>query len=176
MLQEEVLTPIGVHHAPAVHTREVQNQDGLVWFNAGYYPSLDDIAKIALLYQQHGAHGGRQLLHRQLTDDLLAARGARLKSGDAARITGRADHADGDRGDQELYRLGFHFTPWVSPTTGMRHYLPTMSGSGENEAILFPNGLVSIRTAKASQLPAGTQALDDSGPSTIRAVARLAPF
>ena len=51
-----------------------------------------------------------------------------------------------------------------------------MSGSGENEAILFPNGLVSIRTAKASQVPTGMPIFDDTGPATIRAVERLSPF
>jgi hypothetical protein len=175
MLQEEVFAPIGIVHAPAVHTREADDREGLVWFNAGYYPTLDDIAKIALLYQHHGAQGGKQLLHRQLTDDLLAARGARVKSGDAS-LQSAASAADTDRGDEQLYQLGFHYTPYVSRSTGIRHYLPTMSGSGENEAILFPNGLVSIRTAKASQVPTGMPIFDDTGPATIRAVERLSPF
>ena len=51
-----------------------------------------------------------------------------------------------------------------------------MSGSGENEVILYPNGLVSIITASAAELPEGERASSDAGPETIRAVDRLAPF
>ena len=36
--------------------------------------TLDDLAKIALLYQARGAHGGVQTLNRELTADLLAGR------------------------------------------------------------------------------------------------------
>ena len=84
MLRKEVFEPIGIFQAPAVRTREDADRDGSRWFNAGYYPTLDDLAKIALLYQDGGAHAGRQLLHRGLTADLLAARGALDKHGDAS--------------------------------------------------------------------------------------------
>ena len=74
MVQAEVFTPIGIYQAPTVRTREAGGRDGLVWCNAGYYPTLDDLAKIALLYQARGAHGGVQTLNRELTADLLAGR------------------------------------------------------------------------------------------------------
>ncbi len=173
MLKAEVFAPIGIHHAPAVRTREAGGRDGLVWLNAGYYPSLDDLAKIALLYQSRGAHGGVQILHRQLTDDLLAARGALAKSGDASL---GAFAPAGDLADAGLYLMGFHFTPYVGSASGRQYYLPTIKGSGENEVILYPNGLVSIRTAKAAGLPDGVKVSSDDGPQTIRAVDRLAPF
>lgn len=173
MLRAEVLEPIGIRHAPVVRTREPGGADGLVWFSAGYYPTLDDLAKIALLYQARGAHAGRQLLHRQLTEDLLAARGALSKTGDAA--SGRSGAEDG--GDVAgLYRMGFHFTPYVGSRSHHRYFLPTISGSGENEVILYPNGLVSIRIAKAAGLPPAQKVSSDDGPLTIRAVDRLAPF
>src|ERR1700737_4356888 len=66
-----------------LETREPGGQRGLIWFNAGYFPTLDDIAKIALLYQNPGEWGGRQILHRGLTTELLAGRGALSKSGGA---------------------------------------------------------------------------------------------
>ena len=84
MLQQEVFQPIGIAHAPAVRTREPGDRDGPVWFNAGYYPTLDDLAKIALLFQDEGRHGGKQLLHRELTRQLLAAHGAIDKKGDGS--------------------------------------------------------------------------------------------
>ncbi|MBS0374049.1 MAG: hypothetical protein JSR73_05685 [Proteobacteria bacterium] len=172
MLQQEVLRPIGIRHAPAVRTREPGGRRGYVWFNAGFYPSLDDLAKIALLYQRRGEHAGRQLLHRGLTEDLLNARGALAKAGDASERTGPPAPAEAAGG---LYRLGFHYTPYLDAGQRQR-YLPTMSGSGENEVILYPNGLVSIRTAKAAGLPDGEKVSSDAGPQTIRAVERLAPF
>jgi hypothetical protein len=55
-------------------------------------------------------------------------------------------------------------------------YIPTMSGSGENEVLLLPNGLVAIRTAKASGLPAGVDPFTGDPSATIRAIERLAPF
>src|SRR6185312_9087651 len=82
MLRSEVLEPIGIAHAPLVRTREARGRRGIPWLNAGYYPTLDDLAKIALLYQSRGAHGGEQILHRSLTEDLLAAREALPKRGD----------------------------------------------------------------------------------------------
>ena len=173
MLKAEVFAPIGIRHAPAVRTRETGGRDGLIWFSAGYYPTLDDLAKIALLYQGRGAYGGVQILHRQLTEDLLAARGALHKTGDAS-VRG-AGAPDGG-GDDGLYRMGFHFTPYVGSASHKHYFLPTISGSGENEVILYPNGLVSIRTAKAAGLPEGVKVSSDDGPLTIRAVDRLAPF
>ena len=172
MLKREVFAPIGIHHAPAVRTREPDGRDGPVWFNAGYYPSLDDLAKIALLYQHLGAHNGQQLLHRQLTADLLAARDALDKNSDAS-----VDHSPANaQPGREIYRMGFHFTSYVGSRSHTHYYLPTMSGSGENEVILFPNDLVSIRMAKAAELPPGETAIDKSSATTPQVVDLLAPF
>ena len=174
MLASEVLAPIGIAQAPAVRTREARGRPGVVWLNAGYYPTLDDLGKIALLYQNLGAAGPRQILHRGLTEELLSARDALAQSGDASRGS-RAGAASGS-GTGALYKMGFHFTPYVGATSGRRHYLPTMWGAGESEVILYPNSLVSIRIAKAAYLPAGETAVSDAGPETIRAVDRLSPF
>jgi CubicO group peptidase (beta-lactamase class C family) len=167
MLRSEVFEPIGIAHAPLVRTREARNRCGLPWFNAGYYPTVDDLAKIALLYQSRGAYGGEQILHRSLTEDLLAAREAIPKRGDLSLGIGEADG--------ELYRMGFHFRPYVG-ARGKRYYLPTMWGAGESEVILYPNGTVSIVIAKALHLPPGETATSDAGPETVRAVERLEPF
>jgi CubicO group peptidase (beta-lactamase class C family) len=152
MLREEVFAPIGISTAPATRTREPLGQRGLIWFNAGYFPTLDDIAKIALLYQNRGEWGGRQILHRELTTELLAARGALSKRGDASIASmGVADSLPESVGvgKSSHYRMGFHFTPYYSRESRKVQYLPTMWGAGESEVILYPNGLVSIRVAKA---------------------------
>jgi len=174
MVQTEVFTPIGIHQAPSVRTREPGDRDGLVWCNAGYYPTLDDLAKISLLYQARGAHGRQQILNRELTTDLLAARDAIVKSGDASIFPPLGPVAGAT--EDGLYRMGFHFLRYVT-AGGQEEYLPSMHGSGDNEVILYPNRMVSIVMAKASVEVLGPEKTrSDEGPVTIRAVERLAPF
>jgi hypothetical protein len=173
LLRDEVFAPIGIAQAPTIRTREAGSGPGITWFNAGYYPTLDDLAKIALLYQSEGKWGDQQILHRQLTRDLLASHGALLKTGSATRHTKDGDE---DVGDTPLYKMGFHFTPYVGSASGRRYYLPTMWGSGESEVVLYPNRVISIRIAKAAQLPEGETASEGDAQATIRAVEQLAPF
>jgi len=172
-VQHEVLSPIGIARIPAVRTQEPGGHEGLVWCSAGLYPTLDDLAKIALLYQHRGEVSGRQVLHRELTEGLMSARWALRKSADNSLGGQLGEQKDGAGG---LYWLGFHYTPYETLRDHRKIYLPTMSGSGENEVILFPNGLVSIRIGKAGGLPEGTVTLSDDAGSTLRAVDRLAPL
>jgi hypothetical protein len=145
-----------------------------LWCNAGYYPTLDDLAKIALLYESHGAHGSQQILNRELTVDLMAARDAIVKNADAS-LGPVAQPLPGSREDG-LYKMGFHFLRYVN-AGGNALYLPSMHGSGDNEVILYPNRTVSIVMAKASAEVLGPEKTrSDEGPVTIRAVERLAPF
>jgi CubicO group peptidase (beta-lactamase class C family) len=174
MLQTDVFTPIGIHRAPIVRTREPGGKDGHAWFQAGYYPTLDDLAKIATLFRDKGMHDGVQLLHRQLTEDLLSAKDAIRKKTDMS--IDRSPVPDDMSTDEGLYKMGVHFNPYVGSKSRKRFFLPTMSGSGGNEVILFPNGLISIRTGKAAELPTGEKANSGSGPMTAQAVDRLNPF
>ena len=171
VLREEVFQPIGVLHAPAVRTKEPGGRPGPVWFNAGYYPTLEDLARIALLYEDLGAHDGKQLLHRGLVDDLLVAKGAIDKTGDAVRPTPRNDAKP-----SQLYRMGFHYTPYRGSRSKTLHYLPTMEGYGDNEVMLFPNHVVALRMAKVAEVADGEKAKTDDVDATARAVDRLAPF
>ncbi len=174
MVRGEVLAPIGIYEVPAVRTREAGGHDGLLWCNAGYYPTLDDLAKIALLYEDRGAHGGVQLLNRELTERLLAAREAIVKDGDAS--LGPVPRPGPGAAEDGLYMLGFHFLRYVN-RAGAVEYLPSMHGSGDNEVILYPNRMVSIVMAKAAVEVLGPEKTrSDEGPVTIRAVERLAPF
>jgi CubicO group peptidase (beta-lactamase class C family) len=175
MVQDEVLTPIGIHQAPTVRTREAGGRDGLVWCNAGYYPTLDDLAKIALLYQSRGAHAGVQILNRELTTDLIAGRDALVKNADAS--MGPVSGPLSTSSEDGKYKMGFHFLRYVN-SAGTVEYLPSMHGSGDNEVILYPNLMVSIVMAKASLevLGPAEKTRSDDGPVTIRDVERLAPF
>jgi len=185
MLQDEVFKPIGIHHAPAVRTLEPGGARGAVWANAGWYPTLDDQAKIALLLQAGGAHKGQQLLHRGLTTDLLAARGALHIKGDRSRdLSGElwgaaaarpADAADASTGD-DMYRMGHWFPRYVGSSSGKAFRLPSMQGSGDNRVTLYPNGIITLQMAKAAELPPGEQARDDDAAATHRVVDRMSPF
>lgn len=179
MLTDEVFKPIGIHHAPAVRTIEPGGARGPVWANAGWYPTLDDQAKIALLLQAGGAHQGRQLLHRGLTTDLLAARGALFIRGDRAgglsRTATEQVPPDIPAGDN-MYRMGYWFPQHVGSASGKAFLLPSMQGSGDNRVTIYPNGIIALQMAKAAELPPGEQARDDDAAATHRVVDRMSPF
>jgi hypothetical protein len=173
-LQTEIFSRIGIHRVPAVRTREPGDRQGLLWCNAGYYPTLDDLAKISMLYEGRGEHAGVQLLNRELTTALLAHQGAIAKNADASLGPVAAPLAES--AEDGLYEMGFHFLRYVN-AVGKVEYLASMHGSGDNEVILYPNRTISIVMAKASVEVLGTEKTrSDDGPVTIRAVERLAPF
>ena len=173
MLMTEVFKPIGIHQAPAVRTREPGGRDGVVWANAGYYPSVDDLAKIALLYQRLGQHNGQQLLHRQLTRDLLVGRNAIVPSGDAS----MGNEVRGAAGPlEERYLMGLRILRYVGGRSKKLHVIPAMHGSGDNRVTLFPNGVISLQMAKAAELPPGEKARSDDETVTLRAIDRMVPF
>jgi CubicO group peptidase (beta-lactamase class C family) len=174
MVIHEVLEPIGVHQVPTVRTREAGGRDGMVWCNAGYYPTLDDLAKIALLYENFGAHHGVQILNRELTERVMRGEGAIVKGGDAS--LGPIAEAPPGAKEDGRYEMGFHFLRYVT-SANRTIYIPSMHGSGDNEVILFPNRMVSIVMAKAAVEILGTEKTrSDDGPVTIRAVERLGAF
>jgi beta-lactamase family protein len=173
-LKTEIFDRIGIHQVPSVRTREPGDRQGLLWCNAGYYPTLDDLAKISMLYQNRGAYAGVQLLNRELTAELLDHKDAIVKNADASLGPVAAPLAEFR--EDGLYKLGFHFLRYAN-AVGTVEYLPSMHGSGDNEVILYPNGMVSIVMAKASiEVLGNEKTRSDDGPVTIRAVERLAPF
>lgn len=172
MIRKEVFRPIGIFHAPIVRTVEPDGSRGLAWFHAGYYPTLDDIAKIGLLYQNLGAAGGEQILHPDVIAEIFTPEGGLIKDLDHSleaafsRLTSPADYAG-----EEVYKMGFHFTPYVSRDASAGH-IPTMSGFSGTTAMLHPNGLISIRFAKAWPMPSGSRH-DLEKVNTIEIVDRL---
>lgn len=183
MLEEEVFRPIGIHHAPAIRTIE-QDGRGFATYNAGYYPTLEDVAKISILYRDKGAFEGKQILHRQLTEDLLAGRGALFKQGDSSTSSEpvayapellTADDVPESQGIRGRYGMGFHYKVYrASPGTSEVRYVPSMFGSGGNEVILAPSGLISIRFARFSDLGTGEKSYNGRGEMTIEAMERFA--
>ena len=92
-----------------------------------------------------------QILNRELTADLLAARGAIVKNADAS--LGPLPGPLAGSPEDGLYKMGFHFQRYVT-AGGMVEYLPSMHGSGDNELILFPNRVIfgEVRGGEAADL------------------------
>lgn len=173
MRATEVFMPIGVHQVRAVRTREQGGLDGVVWANAGYYLSIDDLAKIALLYQRLGSHNGQQLLHRQLTKNLLAAKNSINQRSDASMGTAASDV---EPQKQTLYLMGFHFQRYIGSRSKKLLKILSMHGAGDNRVTLFPNGIISVQIGKAAELPPGEEANSADMTVTLRAIDRMVPF
>jgi len=170
----QVLQPIGIHRVPTIRDIEPDGRPGLVHAQAGYYPNLDDLAKIALLYEAGGEHNGVQLLNRHMTLDWLAGRHALVKEGDASL---GPDTVPQDLKVGGLYLMGLHFIPYVGEKDGKQMYVPSMEGYGNNQVILSPNHVVGIIIGNAWQgyVPPGAKIMTDEGQVTIRDMLRLTP-
>ena len=73
MLRREVYRPIGIRYAPSNSTIEPGHPRaaGHPLLAYGYYPTVDDLARLGGLFAHHGRWQGRQILARGLVDRLL---------------------------------------------------------------------------------------------------------
>jgi hypothetical protein len=62
MVRREVLQPIGIAHAPMLHTIEADGSRGIPLLGYGLYLTVDDVAKVTTLLQNGGRQDGQQLL------------------------------------------------------------------------------------------------------------------
>jgi len=136
MLRDEVYRPIGIHHVPTNTTVEPGDTsphgEGRPQLAYGYYPTFDDLAKIAALYQSHGAWRGQQLLERSLVDDLLPQP---TPSPHALPVSDDGSH--------------WYLTGWqlqrIESARGCTTYVPQMKGWGGNTVTVLPGGVTLIR-------------------------------
>src|SRR5207249_1188411 len=63
MVATEVFQPLGIFHAPMLHTQEADGGRGIPLLAVGLYPTIDDIAKLTILLHNGGQHQGQQILH-----------------------------------------------------------------------------------------------------------------
>ena len=137
MIVEEVLRPIGVHHAPLMHTVEPDGTRGIPVMGYGLYPTVEDAAKIAALIWNGGRHDDRQLLSS------AAVRQALYRTDRRGLPTGGEN-----RYGAESYHMSFWYAPYRAEA-GCRTELPAMFGFGGNIVVIFPNGVVGFRFADA---------------------------
>jgi hypothetical protein len=135
MVVKEVFRPIGVFHAPMAHTLEPGGGRGIPLLAFGFYPTIEEVAKIATLLQNGGRHRGEQLLSAASLADALHRTVA------AGLPTGRRN-----RFGDEQYRLSFWSVPYRT-ASGCFFQIPYMSGLGGNLVVLLPNGVSAFRFA-----------------------------
>ena len=106
-------------------------------FWVGLYPTVDDVAKLAILLQNGGQHQGQQLLHAgKLAEALRQTEVAGLPTGEFN------DYGEG------AYHMSFWSMPYRS-AAGDTVQIPYMSGFGGNRVILNPNGTITFQFADA---------------------------
>lgn len=138
MLEDEVYRPIGVPHAPTNRLVEADGSLTLPQMSQGYYPTVDDLAKIARLLQNGGTHEGAQLLHPELTAEVMYRTDVRGITFGPPVETGRPS-----------YYLAVWHQNYVAEG-GCTVDLARMSGWGGHRVVLLPNGIVAIRISKVT--------------------------
>jgi CubicO group peptidase (beta-lactamase class C family) len=137
MVRDEVYRPIGIYQAPTNMTVDPDSvgphATGHPLMAYGYYPTLDDLAKIAALYESHGAWKGRQILNPTLVNRLLPTASTPAPQA----LAGSDDGSHWYLTDWHLQR--------IESSHGCTRYLPTMLGWGGNSVTLLPGKVTLIR-------------------------------
>ena len=160
MMITEVLGPIGVFHAPLMHTRETDGGRGVPIMGWGYFPTLGDIAKIAGLLQNGGLHRGQQLLSATMLREIFPG----------ATAPGLPVFLDNEFGTYH-YQMSFWYLPF-SGSGDCFTPIPEMMGFGGNVVALMPNGMTGIRLSDAYEGSPGQY----KGESMARLADSLKPF
>ncbi len=130
-LAQEVYEPIGIFHAPTNATVDTTGP-GQPLMAYGHYATLDDLAKISLLFQNGGAWNGRQILDADLVAQILPK----------ANPPGGAFDTSGDG-------TTYYFFDWwhqrLESNEGCAVYVPQMSGWGGITVTLLPGDTVLLR-------------------------------
>jgi hypothetical protein len=143
-LRDEVFAAIGLQNVPLMTTFEPGNVQGLPLMFVGFYPTVDELGRVAILLQQLGEWQGEQVLHRELTATALYRR---AENGLPADFLGNSNGTS-------RYLLSFWSSPEVE-TSGCRVEVPVMSGFGGNSVALLPNGVTAFRFADAHNYDLG---------------------
>jgi hypothetical protein len=134
MVVNEVYRPIGIFHAPTMHTIESGGRRGIPILGFGLTPTIDDVAKVATLLQQRGRHDGAQILSAAKIDEALRRTARGLSTLQRSRY------------GEQRYHLSFWSVPYRS-ALGCSVDVPYMWGYGGNFVVLLPNGVSAFRFA-----------------------------
>lgn len=129
LVHESVLVPIGAEFFTLRHTLESDGSKGIPILAWGALPTLDEAAKIAMLFSNEGEYEGQQLLSSAKTREALGR-------------TAWAGYSTDERGVN--YRHSFRSTTFK---TAMRCKVNVsyMLGWGANHVLFLPNDVIIIR-------------------------------
>ena len=130
MVIEEVLRPIGVFHAPIIHSYGPDGSRGAPVLSGGLFPTYHDIAKIALLIQNGGRYRNEQLLSAGKIREALYRTEIRGAPAPNAHNAG----------------VSYYMSLWQVPIELGKCTINVslMSGSGGKIAVLLPSGTVAF--------------------------------
>ncbi len=130
LVHDNVLVPLGIENFVLRRTIENDGSEGLPLLGYGAWPTLDEAAKMALLFSNEGNYRGQQLLHREKCREAL---GRTYWKG----ISTGNDY----RG--KYYRHSF----WTKDirANGCKVEVTYMLGYGGNYVWFFPSGVIAIR-------------------------------
>lgn len=127
LVEENVLRPMGIEHFALQMTEEPDGSKGLPIFGGGAFPTVDEAAKIALLFHNNGEYQGQALLHRERTMEAL----------------GRTHWEGYDTGSNSRYRHSFWSKRYLGGDCPID--VSYMSGHGGNLVSFLPSGLIILR-------------------------------
>lgn len=130
LVRENVLVPIGAPNFTVLRTMEADTVSAIPILAYGALPTIDEAAKIALLFANDGRHAGQQLLNKDRVREAFGK----------TEWAGYSTHDD-FRG--AAYRHSF----WSKPIrTGACTVTATyMLGFGENYVVFLPSGAIIFR-------------------------------
>ena len=138
MVRREVLAPIGIALAPAMHSLEPDGSRGVPLLSYGLYLTVDDVAKLTTLLQNGGRHEGAPLLSAAVLAQAL------YRTNPPAGLP----NAQRNRYGEGRYYLSFWSVPYRT-AGGCSFQIPYMAGFGGNIVALLPNGLSAFRFSDA---------------------------
>jgi hypothetical protein len=138
MVRREVFEPIGIAHAPKLHTIEADGSRGIPLLGYGLYLTVDDVAKLTTLLQNGGRHDGTQLLSPTVLARALFRSSA----------TAGLPNTQRNRFGEGRYSLSFWSVAYTT-ATGCAFQIPYMAGLGGNLVALLPNGVSVFRFSDA---------------------------
>lgn len=71
LVQAHVLDPIGAEHFSVLHTMEENEAEAIPLLALGALPTIDEAAKIAMLFANGGRHEGKQILHEERVNEIF---------------------------------------------------------------------------------------------------------
>ena len=132
MVEKDVLRPIGIYHFPIRRTKERKGRLGPPIMGFGSYPNVDEVAKIAVLFQNEGVHKGKQLLNRNKIRQAL--------------------NKTSWYGYKASQGRQYQHSIWLSPGINAGNCtteISSMIGRGGNYISFYPNNIIAIRFADA---------------------------